>query len=359
MNLYLACGDYLHFPAPVRDIQESIAGLDTDRLRIIDAKSPIRNLAKYIQCADLSSEEDLRVLNAIAQRTDAMTETEAKIFSGVLDSESVNGLNDVLRIAHSLEQYQIIPEVTSDRELGIWLVDNNLLDVSFPETVRPYLDYVAMGAEYYANHGGAYTLSGYVKRKEDVPQPGMDNACIRLTLAAGHSTFPVCLPDWGGKLELAKRVLNLDDLDDAVVRKIEFKPSMSELEGLLPLDSVTADTANDLACVLEQIERCGELEKFYCALSANCPDTFAEALDIATDIDDYELVPDDAEEYGRQVLRRIGADDEIIDAIDGYMNFSALGEVSMSEDGVRRTEFGLVRRLSEPFPQQDTGMKFM
>lgn len=193
MNLYLSCGDCLRFPAPVRALKESIASMDTDMVKIITAKSPVRNLAKYIQCADLGSEEDLRALNAIAERTDAMTKTEANIFSGALDVESVNGLDDILRIAQSLKQYEIIPEVTSDRGLGLWLVEKNLLGVSFPEAVRPYLDYVAIGAGYYANHGVAYTPGGYVRSKEDAPEPGMDNACIRLTLAAGHSTFPVCL----------------------------------------------------------------------------------------------------------------------------------------------------------------------
>ena len=56
------------------------------------------------------------------------------------------------------------------------------------------------------------------------------------------------------------------------------------------------------------------------------------------------------DEYGKQVLRRVGADDEVIDTIDGYMDFAQLGEDAMKEDGVRRTEFGLVRRLSKPFP---------
>lgn len=58
------------------------------------------------------------------------------------------------------------------------------------------------------------------------------------------------------------------------------------------------------------------------------------------------------DEYGKQALRRAGADDEIIDTIDGYMDFARLGEDSMVEDGVRRTEFGLVRRLSKPFPPE-------
>ena len=52
------------------------------------------------------------------------------------------------------------------------------------------------------------------------------------------------------------------------------------------------------------------------------------------------------------MLRRIGADEEIINTIDGYMDFAQLGTDSLAEDGVRRTEFGLVRRLSMPFPPE-------
>ena len=44
-----------------------------------------------------------------------------------------------------------------------------------------------------------------------------------------------------------------------------------------------------------------------------------------------------------------GADEELISVIDGYMDFEQFGEDSMKEDGVRQTEFGLVRRLSSPF----------
>ena len=61
------------------------------------------------------------------------------------------------------------------------------------------------------------------------------------------------------------------------------------------------------------------------------------------------------DEYGKQVLRRVGADDEFIDTINGYMYFERLGMDSMEEDGVRRTEFGLIRRLSSPFPAQEAG----
>lgn len=110
MNICLSRGDRLRLPAPVNDIREEITQKSAESAKIIATDFPVSNLAKYIQCADLSSVEDLRSLNAIAERTDTMTETEATIFSGALDAESINGLDDVLRIAHSLEQYEIIPE---------------------------------------------------------------------------------------------------------------------------------------------------------------------------------------------------------------------------------------------------------
>ena len=56
-----------------------------------------------------------------------------------------------------------------------------------------------------------------------------------------------------------------------------------------------------------------------------------------------------------QVLRRAGAGDGLIAAIDGYVDFAQLGSDSLAEDSVRRTEFGLVRRMSEPFPPQKFG----
>ena len=57
----------------------------------------------------------------------------------------------------------------------------------------------------------------------------------------------------------------------------------------------------------------------------------------------------------KQVLRCTGAEDELIDTIDAYMDFFQFGKDSMVEDGVRRTEYGLVRRLSEPFSAEEIG----
>ena len=52
------------------------------------------------------------------------------------------------------------------------------------------------------------------------------------------------------------------------------------------------------------------------------------------------------------MLEQFGADEELISTLDGFTDFEALGNFYMQEDGVRRTDFGLVKRLSEPLPRR-------
>lgn len=59
----------------------------------------------------------------------------------------------------------------------------------------------------------------------------------------------------------------------------------------------------------------GELMKYLSALCVEGPSTFQEALEIAYRIDDYERVPDHAEEYGKAIVRRIGGKD-IVEVIN-------------------------------------------
>ena len=143
----------------------------------------------------------------------------------------------------------------------------------------------------------------------------------------------------------------MENFDQADITAIKF--SAAHLNELLPLDTITVEDANTLAPCLQEMEReDGELLKFCAVLEVEQPDTFTKAVSIAMELADYDLVPEDMAEYGKQVLLCSGAEDEIIDTIDGYMDFIQFGRDSMEEGGVRRTEFGLVRRLSSPFPPE-------
>jgi len=128
---------------------------------------------------------------------------------------------------------------------------------------------------------------------------------------------------------------------------------------LIPVDCITVENATGMALCLQRIKAEGGMSKYCAALEVEEPSTFTEALDLAMDIDDYELVSGSEQEYARKALRRIGADDELLDTIDGYTDFDSLGRAMMEEDGVRQTGFGLVRRLSKPFPEPEIGQAMM
>ena len=121
---------------------------------------------------------------------------------------------------------------------------------------------------------------------------------------------------------------------------------------LLSTDSVSLEDANTLAqCVRAMSKR--ELKVFGAVLEVEEPSTFHAAGTIAMDINDYELVTDSEREYGMEALRYAGAGDELLDILDGFTDFDALGRCEMETDGVRETSFGRVRRFSAPWPGQE------
>lgn len=237
--------------------------------------------------------------------------------------------------------------------MGHFLVDTSLVTgkFSFPKETRPYLDYAKIGAEQRGVLGGMYTSIGFIKRREETPVQAEAPRTMLLTLAVSEQSYPLVLPAAETQLEHAKSALGIEDFSQAVINSVEYVAPY--LDRLIPTDCITVEDANKLALCLQRLKTDGETMKYCAALEVEEPSTFAEALNIVMDRDDYELVPEDSEEYGKQVLRRAGADDAVIDTIDGYMDFAQLSTDSLAEDGVRRTEFGLVRRLSKPFPEPE------
>ena len=322
--------------------------------------SPVEALDRNLKDVVIRDLSGLSQLKALVEAVERMSGRDLQIFSGALDMESISSPADALRIVKELSQYELFPQIKTDEDLGRFLVDTSPVTgkFSFPEEVKPYLDYAKIGAEQRNALGGVYTSDGFVKRRENAPMQEEASGIIALTLATAERWYYLSLPSSEEEIERAKQDLDVEDFAQAGITAVKF--TTPQLNGLIPLDTITVEDANALAlCLQEMKEEDGGLMKFCAVLEAEQPDSFAEALNIAMDRDDYELVPEDMDEYGKQVLRRAGADDEIIDTIDGYMDFAQLGTDSLAEDGVRRTEFGLVRRLSKPFPPQEIGQTMM
>ncbi len=345
-------------PGEISGVYAVLDEISTEAPTVIDSVDCMKvpNIHRYIHSEDLN---DLTKLNLLAERIDGMTTKERNIFAGALDADSINSLEDVLKVSESLSDYTLIPNVNTDVELGRYVAVAGQInaDPRFPEEAWPYLDFAKIGREYYADHGGAYTYAGYVLRKQSAqPEMRKDGALISLQLGTGSKVCVLRLPAMDEELEEAKDSLGIYNFAQAKVERVDFLAPY--LEEHIPTECICVEDANDLALSIEEMnQHDGMLLKYLSVLEVCQPETMSDALRYATDIDDYERVPDDPDEYGRAVLRRIGADDELIDTIDGYMDFAGLGEASMEEDGVRRTEFGLIRRCSRPFPEESQGLQ--
>lgn len=324
----------LQFPASQSAIAEASRQLDEasreGKTKIVEIKSVIANLPSYLSRLDPDSRTQLAQLNRLSSIIAQMDSRERNIYAGALDGNSINDLNDVIRVAEQVSDYILIPNINSDVTLGRYVAVAGQIqgDPRFPEAAWPYLDFAKIGAEYYAEHGGAYTHAGYVLRKQDA-EPVRENAeKIRLDLSSTQAQVSVSLPALKEELERVKKLLGIDCFAEAAITRISF--SVPNLNEYIPTTGVCVEDANELAWAIEgmQLED-RELMKYLSVLSVEQPETLQEALHYAMNLDDYEHFSDDLDAYGKAVLRRIGADDELIDTIDGYMDFERLGEDAM------------------------------
>ena len=346
----------LNLPASHDAMTEAASQLDeasrAGKTEIVEIKSVIANLPSYLSGLDPDSRTQLAQLNQLSSIIAKMDSHERNIYAGALDGNSINDLNDMIRVAEQVSDYILIPNVNSDVTLGRYVAVAGQIqgDPRFPEAAWPYLDFAKIGAEYYAEHGGAYTHAGYVLRKQDDELVREKKSKIQLDLSSSQAQVSVCLPATKEELERVKRTLGIDCFAEEAVTKVSF--SMPYMDEHIPTTGVCVEDANELAWAIEGMQcEDGELLKYLSVLSVE------QALRCAMNLDDYERIPEDTYEYGQTVLRRIGADDELIDTIDGYMDFEKLGEDTMAEEGVRRTEFGLIRRCSSPFAEETQAME--
>jgi hypothetical protein len=363
-------GVYLKLPSSPAEIREAFSELDaistdTSTTKITEAISNVYNLGNYLKRVNVEKPDELEKITALAVKLQTMDRDTCLKFEGVLDANSVNGIDDILRLSDMLDEYALLPDAANGSTLGKYLVKNGI--VVFPENVQPYLDYQIIGSEFYADHGGSFCRGGYAVRKDELPERFLNveseqkqKSVILLRLRAsrgGHQTpidTTLTLPATDEALERTKQKLGISEFAEAQIVTVDYV--FPYFATIVPQDCISVEDVNELALSIEQMNQTdGEMLKYLAALDAEKPETFGDALRIAIDLDDYERVPSDNEGYGRMVLERLVADGDITNEIDGFMDFESFGKAWMREDGAVKTEFGQIRRLSRPFEPQSMG----
>ena len=176
---------------------------------------------------------------------------------------------------------------------------------------------------------------------------------LRMTLHVdGKPDYILVLPADEEYLDAVKAYLDIDVFADAMLRDIRFKvPYIGEL--ICDTDCPAVEDYNEFAEALEGIwQKDGMLLTYAAMLDAERPDTLHRARELLRELDNYQRIVD-AYSYGQQRLQeRLGLDDEAVAELEGYMDFERYGSDCMEHDGVVETEFGRLRRLEPPFPEQ-------
>lgn len=182
---------------------------------------------------------------------------------------------------------------------------------------------------------------------------------LRITLRVdGKPDYMLILPADEEYLDAVKAYLDIDVFTDAMLHDIRFKvPYIGEL--ICDTDCPAVEDYNDFAEALEGIWQKDDMLLTYAAvLEAEKPETLRGALELLHDLDNYQRITEGAYGYGQQRLQEtLGLDNEDICELEGYMNFEKYGSDCMISDYVVDTEFGRLRRLDPPFPEQTQGQR--
>lgn len=134
----------LQFPASQSAIAEASRQLDEasreGKTKIVEIKSVIANLPSYLSRLDPDSRTQLAQLNRLSSIIAQMDSRERNIYAGALDGNSINDLNDVIRVAEQVSDYILIPNINSDVTLGRYVAVAGQIqgDPRFPEAAWPY-----------------------------------------------------------------------------------------------------------------------------------------------------------------------------------------------------------------------------
>ena len=367
-------GVWLSLPTTPADIGVAYATLDningTENLdtRLTGVESSIRNLRQYLIGKSTDDPNTIKELDFIARRIDGFTESEAALFAGALDIESINTLADIINLTYSLDGYELYPDISTTKELGQYLVESG--EVQIHESALPYVDYERVATEYEANNSGTYTAAGYVAKTggsiehiyDGVTLPDMnaDKDCIFNIRLISQYKFDMLeepyilkLPTTDIALSQARDQLRVKHFDECEI--VDCDCPIAGLSNRLHIDGDIYSLNKLAQGINDMLQNEGMMTKFLTALEAEMPEELCDALDIAENLNRYELMPSsvvNATDYAYHVLFESGRY-EIDDEVKDFIDLGKYGSYKMEEDGVKKTAFGMILRIDEPFQEQE------
>ena len=364
-------------PYELLDVQERLrtANESEVNVQIINSyTSKYLNLLPIEHCG-------LYEVNALAEKMSSFEDWQQEAFAGLVKADAFKSdkpvpISRLIDFAYSTECCHVLGGITIHKELGEFLVDNELWGDAeeIPEEALAKLDYTAIGREERLNRGGVFTDNSYVEQHSELVEahktldytPKIPDYTILLKVGAfdsdGEMSVILKLPVSDETLDKVLDQIGAGSWQETSFECIDCKAPM--LKNLISSETEISEV-NRLAETLTQMPQ-KQLAEYKAILAGVKPNNFDSAVQLVDQMDEYliTLKYETFEDVARDELSVV-VDPKSAEAMIPYLDLEGYGAALVKALNAELTDYGMVERkdrqpvhIPEENPRQD-GMEMM
>ena len=299
-------------------------------------------------------------VNALAEKMSSFEDWQQEAFDGLVKADAFKSdkpvpISRLIDFAYSSECCHVLGGITTHKELGEFLVDNELWGDTeeMPEDILAKLDYTAIGRESRLSQGGVFTDNSYVEQHSELVEahktldytPKIPDYTMLLKVSAsdydGEMSAPLKLPASSETLNKVLDQIGAGNWQETRFECIDCKAPM--LSKLIDNDAGIAEV-NQLAETLSQMPQ-KQLTEYKAILEAVEPSDFDSAVHLIERMDEYlvSLQYETLEDIARDELNFI-ADPAPVEVIIPHLDLEGYGAALVKGLNAELTDYGMVER---------------
>jgi len=375
----------LTFPATPYQLADALEQLRADGAENVKAKISYCHSSGILNLLPTAA-GNLYEVNALAKKMAGFEDWQKEAFDGMLKTDAFESSDPIpiarlIDFAYSTECCHVVGGITTDKELGEFLVENGLWgdEEALTEDVYKRLDFKMIGREHRLMEGGIFTANSYVEQHCDLIEahqtldltpPSLDYTVLLKILKGffnapasdGTQAMTLKLPATEAQLNAVLEQLDVASWKEAGFACIDCKAPM--LKNLIISDTKIAEV-NRLAETLTQMPQ-KQLTEYKAILAGVKPNDFDSAVQLVEQLDEYlvTLQYETLEDIARDELNFI-ADPAPVEVIIPHLDLEGYGAALVKGLNAELTDYGMVEhkdRQPVQAPQErprQAGMEMM
>ena len=364
-------------PYELLDVQEQLRAANASEVTVQITYS---HTSKYLNLLPIEH-GGLYEVNALAEKMSSFEDWQQEAFDGLVKADAFKSdkpipVSRLIDFAYSSECCHVLSSITTHKELGEFLVDNELWGDTeeMSEEVLAKLDYTAIGRDARLSQGGVFTDNSCVEQHSELVEahktldytPKIPDYVMLLKVSVsdydGEKSTLLKLPAASETLNKALNQIGAGSWQDTSFECLDCKAPM--LSKLIDNDAGIAEV-NRLAETLSQMPQ-KQLTEYKAILVAVNPSDFDNPVQLVERMDEYlvSLQYETLEDIARDELNFI-VDPTSVEVIIPYLDLEGYGAALVKGLNAELTDYGMVERKDrqpvhtpEEQPQQG-GMEMM